>query len=166
MRALHRVALIAAAVAAVATTALASAGPALADPTSPQPYTAVGSRATQDVLAALAGQPIVPPGTVPPPAGTLTSVGSYEATPRGTNITPKCGVTFPRPYEDAQAVRQDHGQPDPDDLQHRVGHDHQGLRLPGRQLLRPGGHRHGAYRPVRLPALTDRLPGDRLRGPE
>lgn len=89
-----------AAVLAIVFGSVAFAWPSLADPSTQQTYTAVGSNTTQDLMAALSNQLITPPGTLTPPAGVLTKVGSYEATPLpppAQTITPLCGVTFTRP---------------------------------------------------------------------
>jgi ABC-type phosphate transport system substrate-binding protein len=95
---------IAATAAALVVGSLGLTGTAKADPTTGQTFTTVGSDTIQNVMAALAGQAVVPTPPMSPPAGTLSNVGSYEATPQPSNITPKCGVTFPRPNGSGQGV--------------------------------------------------------------
>jgi hypothetical protein len=78
MRRTHRIALIAAAAAMSAVASLTIARPAMADPMGQQGYVEAGSCTTQDVMDALAGQPIVPAGTIGPPSGTLTKAPGPE----------------------------------------------------------------------------------------
>jgi ABC-type phosphate transport system substrate-binding protein len=82
---------IAATSAALALGSLGLTGTAKADPGSQKLYNAVGSNTTTDVLGALAGQTVNghnwATASGGDPAGTLTNVGSYDAT-GSTNIEP------------------------------------------------------------------------------
>jgi hypothetical protein len=97
---------IAATSAALVAGSLGFTGTAKADPSAQRTFSAVGSNTTQNVIAALAGQTPVPAGTVTPPAGTLSNVGSYEATGT-TPLTLNCNGTnrtFTRPNGSGQGV--------------------------------------------------------------